>query len=166
MRPIIFRGKTLFSHKWVEGYYDYNLVKGIHIIHETGKLPPSQTEPGGDVHSEYYEVDPYTVGEYTGLIDRNEKRIFEDDIVRFHQFLFDGTKIEKEGTCVIEAGQYGWLASHIIHNDVGEYMGYSKKEQLEGKCECYFIHFYGLHEESFEIIGNIHDTPELLKHGF
>lgn len=149
---------------WFVGRMAYNipklqatkgLVDIVHINWDKDDLSdnPADTWTG---------LDDYVLMQYTGLKDKNGKEIYEGDVVRFHQFLFNGTEIEKEGTCVIKSGEYVWLASHIIHDDISEYMGYTKQDQLDGKAECYFIDLYGLHEDSFEIIGNIYKNPDLL----
>jgi len=103
--------------------------------------------------------------QFIGLIDRNGKEIYEGDIVSYHQFLFDGNEHEETGKGIIKSGEYGWILSNIIHDGISDYMGYSKQDQLDGKVETYLINVYGLHEESFEVIGNIYENENLLKNG-
>lgn len=147
MREIKFRGKRknfspTFQNEWIYG----NLLNNC-TIGEVGA--------GLDCYS-YVEVIPETVGQFTGLKDKNDNDIYQGDRIKIHQFLFDGDEYESELTCVIEAGEFGWIAAQIIHDGVSEYMGYSKEDQLNGIVNTYLINLYGLHEESFEIIGNIH----------
>ena len=106
----------------------------------------------------FIDNDNYVVMQYTGLTDKNGTEIYEGDILKMHQFLFDGNEYEKETIGVIKWGEYGWLLSQIDGKEVNEYMGYKN-----GEGETYLIHFYGLHEESFEVIGNIYENAELLK---
>lgn len=142
MREILYRGKRIDGKGWVYGdlMTKYIHHKGLTIV-EAGCI--------------YYEVDPSTVGQDTGLTDKNGKRIFEGDIVEMHQFLFDGKEYEHETKGAIKWGEYGWLLSQIEGETVNKYMGYKN-----GEGETYFINFYGLHEESFEVIGTIHDEVE------
>jgi uncharacterized phage protein (TIGR01671 family) len=95
--------------------------------------------------------------QFTGLTDKNGKDIYEGDIVLMHQFLFDGHECENELKGVIEYSGLGLMISKI------ECMPYSKYTgQNDGEGKDYIVNFYGLHEESFEVIGNIHENPELL----
>lgn len=63
MREILFRGKRHLDGKWVEGYLDHVDGYDAYTI------------------SEYF-VDDLTIGQYTGLKDKNGKRIFEGDVIR------------------------------------------------------------------------------------
>ena len=132
MREILFRGKHTRTGEWVEGLlwkkkYNHN------------KLFIS-CFPDKDDNEEIYIIKPETVGQYTGLTDKNGTKIFEGDIVRV------------------------------------EYTGVNKG--LNGIAEvifdkCKFALVWGWHKEivcltdfcnvEFEVVGNIHDNPELLE---
>jgi hypothetical protein len=64
MREILFRGKRVDNGEWVDGYY-YKLGWQSFIR--------------WDIH--IYEVFPESVGQFTGLLDNNEKKIFQGDVV-------------------------------------------------------------------------------------
>lgn len=131
MREILFRGKTN-KCEWVFGHYVHQY--GANMIY----LPEGiDREHGFD----YYHVAPETVGQYTGLTDKNGKKIFEGDII--------STDI-KRPYLIVEFRDGCFMFNR---NDGGEdyydiVLPICKKPHKE--------YPYG------EIIGNIHDNPELI----
>ena len=133
MRDILFRGKRTDNKQWVEGYYvligDVNA--NPYILRNNGK----ETNLIRVAHS--------TVGQYTGLTDKNGTKIFEGDIVAaeieggaYDQFVFP------VGVVVFENGAFG------------------------RKDKKHFTPFASYAPRVvFEVIGNIHENPELLKRG-
>lgn len=117
MREIIFRGKRLNDGEWVEG----------NLFIPDKPDTPTQICIGTNVVRICYDVNPLTIGQYTGLTDKNGKKIFEGDIV-----LWCGIK----GT-VVWKGHKFYVKSNLIWD-------FSDDEYIE-------------------VIGNIHDNPELLK---
>ena len=88
--------------------------------------------------------------QFTGLFDKNGKEIYEGDVVKFHYFFqefkdYGASEAEKEIISVIE------------ERELGIYLR-CKNEEEGG-----YLLFFNPHEESFEIIGNIHENHELLK---
>ncbi len=90
--------------------------------------------------------------QYTGLKDKNGKEIYEGDIVRIHKFTQElGENMgviegEKEFLAKIEFSMYGGIYLNSRENDSCPLWEYEN----------------GFHEESIEVIGNIHENPELL----
>ena len=126
-REILFRGKRIDNGEWVEGYF-----VNLWLIHYQ-KHQPIIT----DNNAVSYDVDPSTVGQYTGLTDKNGKKIFEGDIIK--RFWL--------GAEIIYCVRYDGEGAHFI----GKAMNKSGFTTFDNDGEM------------FEVIGNIHDNPELLE---
>lgn len=125
MRISRFRGKRLDNGEWIYGsyvpHYDFFGTIKDEMVDENGNL---------------FEVDPATVGQYTGLNDNNGKEIYEGDVLR----MYDNNNYTF--TCIYLQTQSAFL----------------------GKCNETQLGLANITEGvSKEIIGNIHDNHELLK---
>lgn len=140
-------GKRTDNGEWVEGWY----VPPIETDwHKFGTAISYICESG---YLEDVTVDPATVGQYTGLNDKNGKRIFEGDIFHIEDEIL-GVVIFKDGGFRME--EYG-LCGTWTESGFDEYGG------GWGIIECEPIDWYTIGD--MEVIGNIHDNPELMKEG-
>ena len=129
MREILFRGKRIEDGQWVEGHYHFanwylppsmEIVDRTHHILQIGR---------GDAD----KIDPDTLGQFTGLTDKNGKKIFEGDICK-HRSNYSGEYVISVVTYT--DGQFLAMADNNS--------GFNLSDKLE-------------------VIGNIHDNPELLE---
>lgn len=137
MREILFRGKRTDDYEWIEGSLCTTIPSDEDFY----------TISYFDFEGYYIEekVIPETVGQYTGLTDKNGKKIFEGDIVVCKQAI-NGNLIDyyvEIGFVEMKYGAFG------LHRKQGYYRPF--KDWLK--------------DYEYEVIGNIHDNPELLKVG-
>lgn len=81
MREILFRGKRVDSDEWVYGCYYESKISGCFILVPKIKVRKKDGVVIGDSF-DVFEVIPETIGQFTGLCDKNGKKIFEGDIVK------------------------------------------------------------------------------------
>ena len=130
MREILFRGKRTDNGEWVEGY--------LYITHN-GEHEISVYNYEVNIERWTHEVDPSTVGQYTGLKDKNGKRIFEGDIAKVLQ------------------GKDKDIAYVGFEN--GAFMLYPKTGNIYERT----LWEYWYNDWDVEVIGNITDNPEFLE---
>ena len=131
MREILFRGKRVDNGEWVEGDVHKNIDFSKAHIHPNGERVRS------------FDVLPETVGQYTGLVDKNDRKIFEGDICRFKRF--NDIYIGKIVFNVTTASFVMWYQPIV-----GAYGEKATQKMLLSVCD------------DIEVIGNIHDNPEIL----
>ena len=149
MREILFRGKRIDNGEFVYGYV--GVFKGKTQIY-VPFTEEEEKENEGHIFSAigglWFTVHPETVGQFTGLTDKNGKKIFEGDIVN----TYNGTKTLKE----LEKISYKGISFiGVIKWNLTEARFYL--EHLDG------IKWHLKNDRFYEIIGNIHDNPELLE---
>lgn len=137
-REILFLGKRTDNGEWAEGELIHAVPSGI-----PGIRIPSRTA------LLIYSVIPETVGQFTGLTDKNGKRIFEGYIICY--ITPDGIK----ATGVVRFGEYGTGGTIGI----GFYVEWVARDGAGWLRQD--IGFWAKYRD-IEVIGNIHDNPELL----
>lgn len=145
MREILFRGKSTDTSAWVYGYYCGPF--GDFDEHEICDI--------ADPTCSRVDVDPDTVGQYTGLIDKNGKRIFEGDILAFPDTGEDGYEY-KEGYDFTNVATVCWNNGRWELEDFGD-----ENSGVMDDMDVWHWDFVAVFNVS-EIIGNIHDNPELI----
>ena len=157
IRTIIFRGKRKDNGEWIYGNFVRGCVDDFSYIVEFGNK---------ELCRNYVEVISETVGQYTGLTDKNGKKIFEGDIIRYADLYDYNCYLESidnhEVYDNIDLGNI-WTIDEVVY---GIKVGYPAFDLNKHDFEA-----NGLSELSesgqyfYEVIGNIHDNPELLKGG-
>ena len=156
MREILFRGKRKDNGEWVEGIPIKTHI-GTFIVFEEN--PHYCGQYGYMEICELAMVDPATVGQYTGLKDMNGKWIFEGDVVRIvrAEWGFDGMTTDYR----TELGAIAYDNWGMIGLVVDKYKGTPVWSDFFQVCAL----TDRVYDWSFEVIGNIHDNPELLEGG-
>ena len=139
MREIEFKAKRKDNNEWIYG----DLLQPTELCN-TYEISDKNTIDGSR-----YDVDKETIGQYTGLKDKNGKKIFEGDIVKIHSHSFDfGFAKDRIGQIKYMDGSFGF------------YVPQSENEYLFN--ELLLEDTYG-ELDYYEVIGNIWENGDLLK---
>lgn len=143
-RPIKFRGKTL-SGEWAYGSLIKLDIGYIILTNEVTETSDESDERNAVIFSadEIAAVNPETVGQFTGLLDKNGTEIYEGDIVSVDDFS-SAYSSPYTGKVIMRGGQ--WCV-----------------EYYKGLRCCPPLFFDDFAGRKTEVVGNIHDNPELLK---
>lgn len=149
MREILFKAKRVDNGEWVEGYY-YKISETTYCFKEDYERKPvpehhyilqeRMTDWGLPNQMVQIEIDPETLCQFTGLCDKNGKKIWENDILMAH---LDESCPEDATYETVEWG----VAGFVTHE-----AGSTERE-----------HFDEFDLEHFEVVGNIFDNKELLQ---
>jgi len=139
MREIKFRGKRLDNGEWVYGDY-HRRAGGVHCI--IAMEPDEQ----GKVCYVVHQVDPKTVGQYTGWLDSDGVGMYEGDVLNVQYNI----SIDRENVCVV-------FGNNAVETTCGFY--FSDNGTTDYGHTWVFRDFL----PDQKVIGNIHDNPELLK---
>lgn len=143
MREILFRAKQVNNGEWVEGYYT-KLKWCNNIIYVA--IPDEAEIDSGNSLCEAYEINPETTCQYTGMVDKNGNRIWENDIISINTYDYMEPSEDFFGKVVYcEA----WACWCIQQPD---------NEKPIPLCEC-----EGSYQTDIFVEGNVFDNPELLK---
>lgn len=136
-REILFKAKRIDNGEWVEGYY----LPGMKLPGYDGKNDFIVMSDG-----DYFAINPITLCQYTGLTDKNGKKIWENDIVECNK-----RKEECGLYKVIWRKEYADFGVMPISNTcIGQYpIGFSYGKTLHGR--------------DYKSVGNIFDDKELLE---
>ena len=133
MREILFRGKG--DKKYNDGMWYFGVP--IRCYDDDWQICTDNSKR---------VVIPETIGQYTGLKDRNGINIFEGDIIKYKNT--DGIKFNSVALTVI---------GKVVYNEKNASFAISGKDEIGAKYYDYFP------IKNIEVIGNIHDDPELLR---
>lgn len=142
MRTIKFRGKRVDNNQWVYGHYSsWKHFNGtsFEVMHaiESDEMPK-------------LIVHPETVGQFTGLLYKDGKEIYEGDLLRFINHYEKGIPYHVYHVVLWSYKFHMWYCFHSKNK---------KEEGIQGNC---FLYSYAKASPAFELYSNIHDNPELL----
>lgn len=153
MREILFRGKRVDNGEWVYGYLFASKMSGAFIL--SSQIDIRGNRSGGMTMRDkltQHEVDPATVGQYTGLKDKNGKEIYEGDVMQTYFSFAPG-----------DAGYGVSQRPFVVKWEQGRTAFRAFKPKTNSRHILDTVDFFEMQSKIYEVIGNIHDNPELLE---
>lgn len=139
MRTIKFKAKRLFDSKWACGYF-YEENDNTYIIEDYQKESMLNRNIS-------YKVDPYTLCQFTGFLDKKGKEIYEGDVLRSDKYPFN---------CV-EDNEYGTIGWSKYEASFYMMMVKNSKLSVRGISECCGAISQKV-MQNFEVVGSVHDA--------
>ena len=136
MRTILFRGYIKYPSDIISGFWYGDLIH-----YANGDIYIRQVETGME-----QEVIPESVGQFTGVVDKNGTRIYEGDILLDVEFDENNNDISGKFPVVYDSSKCQFAIDNSFKKD--------------GSSLVNFIEYFGV--ENLEIVGNIFDNPEML----
>jgi len=151
MRTIKFRGKNTFNNRWEYGSLVKEKDGALWII------PEDQMLISKDGSLSAAQVSSETVGQFTGLNDKNGKEIYEGDIIKSTDYPF------------MDEGKTNYLGivSCDTHDAIGEFyvmLYVTKESERRGISNFTNKSFYDLQMENVEVVGNIFDNKGMFRY--
>ena len=154
----LYRGKSKRTDKWYYGSY-LKLDKTTYCFAEDYVAHPDNTEHfivydemtdwGLPNKHTMIEVSPETIGQFTGLLDKNNNKVFDGDILQFGERLL---------AVYWDSERFQWMAKEAVEHPFHEY---PEKDWNYINLGCIAAEVACLGKMTTPIVGNIYDNPEM-----
>ena len=150
MREILFRGKRTDNGEWAYGC----LLNKIYGARNPAIISDQGVNDDFNLDFEYTYVEEETIGQYTGLTDKNGKKIFEGDLLDGFSYPY---VFEEDHNYFAEVVWFYDCYAFGLHTH--KYPTSDVRGCSDGNCD----YMEDFDSSEWEVIGNIYDNPELLE---